>query len=79
MVAVSEMKWQWETAALQVIGYREQSSGLEEQLEIQEEILEARENCRKGEAQHLSKNSAQYLVDYCISRDSAEKWPIGCI
>ena len=41
--------------------------------EIEGEVLEARESSRKGEAQHLSKHSAQSLVDCCISQDSPEK------
>lgn len=47
-------------------GDLEERSEMEEQLEIQWEILEARENHRKDEVQHLSKNYAKFLVDCCI-------------
>ena len=51
---------------MQVRGDLEERSEMEEQLEIQWEILKARENHRKGEVQHLSKNYAKFLVDCCI-------------
>lgn len=59
------MQGQWKTS-LQVRGDREERLGMEEQLEIQGEILKARENHRKDEVQYLSKTAAKSLVDCYI-------------